>query len=34
MFKEVQQQAHGSRVGETPLPLAGSKIFRRKNEGV
>ena len=30
MFKEVQQQAYGSSVGETPLPLVGSTKFRRK----
>jgi len=34
MFKEVQQQAYGSRVGEIPLPLVGCTKFRRKNEGV
>ena len=34
MFKEVQQQqqAYGSRVRETPLPLVVSTKFRRKNE--
>jgi len=34
MFKEVQQEAYGSTVGETPLHLVGSTTFRRKNEGV
>jgi len=34
MFKEVQQQTYGLRVGKTPLPLVVSMKFRRKNEGV
>ena len=34
MFKEVQQQAYDSRVGETPLPLIGSTKFKRKNKEV
>jgi len=34
MFKEIHQQAYGSKVGETPLPPIGSTKFRMKNEGV
>ena len=34
MFKEVQQQAYGSRFGEIPLPLVVFTKFRRKNKGV